>query len=112
MTVVPQIVAHNLRLIGGGDIVAIADLVVHWRAALRRCLWRRQREREGVELPCDCIHFWNHGDACRFREITLAAMRELAEKMREPPAPQLRQSTTDTYPQIHLEHWTYAYCNA
>ena len=83
----PAIVARNLRLIGGNGIVAIADLqIVAWRFCFRRCIWRKRGGREWIELPCDCGQFWNHGDARRFQEAALAAMRMLANKLLEAPA--------------------------
>jgi hypothetical protein len=80
----PSIIARNLRLIGGNDIVAIADLqIVQWRFRFRRCIWRKRGNREWVDLPCDCGSWWNHGDARRFQEAALAAMRAIANKILE-----------------------------
>ena len=82
----PVIVAHNLHLIGGNGIVAIADLqVIHWGATLLRCFWKRENGRDRIALPG--ITLRSEDDAYRFQQAALGAMRAVAEKMLEDPAP-------------------------
>jgi hypothetical protein len=67
--------------------MALVDLqIIVWRFVFRRCIWRRNKDRDWIKLPCDCGQFWNHGDARRFQENAPAAVRKLANKMLEEPA--------------------------
>jgi hypothetical protein len=80
-SVPPSIVAANLKIISGGGIIGIVDLkITKWRFEFRQCRWRKDGDRERIELPCDCGRFWNHGDARRFQQAALAAVRELAKQ--------------------------------
>jgi hypothetical protein len=82
-----RIVALNMRLINGNGIIAIADLqVTAWAVTLLRCFWKRENGRDRIGLPCDGIMFQSDGDAYRFHQAALGAMRELAHKMLEEPA--------------------------
>ena len=87
MSIMPHITALNLRLIGGNGTVAIADLKVdHWGVTLRRCHWKRENGHDRIGLPCNGIAFLNDGDAYRFQQAALAAMRAVARKMLGAPA--------------------------
>jgi hypothetical protein len=87
MSVVPRVNALNMRLINGNGIIAIADLqVTAWGVTLLRCFWKRENGRDRIRLPCNGIAFQSDGDAHRFQQAALAAMRMVAKKMLEEPA--------------------------
>jgi hypothetical protein len=88
MSLAPRITALNMRLISGNGIIAIADLqVAAWGVTLLRCFWKRERGRDRVGLPCNGITFHSDGDAYRFQQAALTAMRAVASQMLEGPAP-------------------------
>jgi len=84
-----NVVAHNLRLIDGNGIIAIADLqVAAWGVTLLRCFWKREKNgRDRIGLPCNGFVFQNDGDAYRFQHAALAAMRTAAKKILADLAP-------------------------
>jgi hypothetical protein len=83
-----RIIALNIRLINGNNIVAIADLqVTAWGITLRRCFWKRGNGRDRIGLRCNGIGFQSGDDAYRLQQETLAAMRAVAKQMLEEPAP-------------------------
>jgi hypothetical protein len=82
-----RIKALNVHLISGNGIIAIADpQVPAWNITLQRCRWRRQKGRDRVGLPCNGIVFQSDGDAYRFQQVALTAMRTVARRMLEGPA--------------------------
>jgi len=61
--------------------------VTSWGITLRRCFWKRKNGRDRIGLPCNGIGFQSDGDAYRFQQEALAAMRAVAKQMLEEPAP-------------------------
>jgi len=92
MNVPPPIIASNYRSIGKNTSVGRADLTVtKWRFTFKGCLWHREGEREWVNFPSrewtdqdgnrrfsNLGEFVNDGDARRFQEAALAAIRQIA----------------------------------
>jgi hypothetical protein len=90
--ILPSIVATNLKLINKNTLVGSVDLTVtKWRFTFRGCLWHRKGESEWIAFPAkewtnqdgnrkftNLCEFINHGDQRRFKEMALAAIRELA----------------------------------
>ena len=56
-----------------------------WWIGRRRCFWKRENGRDRIALPG--ITFRSEDDAYRFQQAALGAMRAVAEKMLEDPAP-------------------------
>jgi len=88
----PPIVASNWRPVGKNTLVGAADLTVtKWRFTFRGCLWHRKGEREWISFPAkewtdkdgnrkfsSLGEFVSHGDARRFSELAIAAIKQIA----------------------------------
>jgi hypothetical protein len=88
----PPIVATTYRPIGKGTLIGSVDLyVTKWRYQFYGALWHRKGEREWVSFPArewtdpngerkfsPLGKFRNHGDARRFSEAAIAAIRLIA----------------------------------
>jgi hypothetical protein len=79
----PAIIARDLRIIGGGGVVAIVDVeIVPWRLIFRGCRWRKDATGESVTLgACNDAGFTDGRIAERFQQAALAAIHELAREV-------------------------------
>jgi hypothetical protein len=92
-TYAPPIIASNWRPIGKGTLVGTADLyIVKWRTDFFGAMWHRKDSREWINFPSreyidketgerkfyPLCKFKNHGDARRFSEAAIEAIKLIA----------------------------------
>jgi hypothetical protein len=89
---VAAITASNLKSINKGSVVCVADITVtKWRFTFCGCLYCRKGDREWISLPSKewtdkqgkrrftpLGEFRNNGDAARFSEAAIAAIKAAA----------------------------------